>query len=444
MCSSFSASTSFPGIHSRSENAMLMTVLDEKRPSARSLALTQPYCSLGRMGELERHDSPWTRVATSHSVTYAPVRKSNAYVRAMYSYVVDLFASIVAAARVLCAFDVFLSLAFTTTSTCLYWFLDMGAAVNISWTAVSFAIIIPITSGISLSFQRREKALAELGMLLGHLTSIWSCAHSWLVPSTRKEGGPKLVLLLDNFVEAPEQKREELRTLFDALLVALIAYLDAERWGRARNTIRCIGGDVEQCERMAIAHGSRMQFAGHMHRVRVLCQDFKRAGLDGGQCHRLDQYVTIALAAYERLCAINECVALVQIEPLSVTACKIHASASMRACPPVCMRIPPAMLAPPNPRTLASSASAPLWRTGTAHHRRSAPSLECTFFLLGPCTGPILLSSAWATRAQSGIYGSHCCSRVARSSSSAACTVQCSLSRTSSHVATQACMPMWM
>eukprot|EP00900_Chrysochromulina_parva_P017649 jgi/Chrpa1/25886/Chrysochromulina_OHIO_Genome00025760-RA len=219
------------------------------------------------MGELERHDSPWTRVATSHSVTYAPVRKSNAYVRAMNNYVVDLFASIVAAARVLCAFDVFLSLAFTTTSTCLYWFLDMGAAVNISWTAVSFAIIIPITSGISLSFQRREKALAELGMLLGHLTSIWSCAHSWLVPSTRKEGGPKLVLLLDNFVEAPEQKREELRTLFDALLVALIAYLDAERWGRARNTIRCIGGDVEQCERMAIAHGSRMQFAGHMHRA---------------------------------------------------------------------------------------------------------------------------------------------------------------------------------
>ena len=320
--------------------SIAFTVLDEKPPSARSLALTQPYCSLGRMGELERHDSPWTRVATSHSVTYAPVRKSNAYVRAMNNYVVDLFASIVATARVLCAFDVFLSLAFTTTSTCLYWFLDMGAAVNISWTAVSFAIIIPITSGISLSFQRREKALAELGMLLGHLTSIWSCAHSWLVPSTRKEGGPKLVLLLDNFVEAPEQKREELRTLFDALLVALIAYLDAERWGRARNTIRCIGGDVEQCERMAIAHGSRMQFAGHMHRVRVLCQDFKRAGLDGGQCHRLDQYVTIALAAYERLCAINECVALVQIEPLSVTACKIHASASMRACPPVCMRIP--------------------------------------------------------------------------------------------------------
>ena len=365
--------------------SIAFTVLDEKPPSARSLALTQPYCSLGRLGELERHDSPWTRVATSHSVTYAPVKKSNAHVRAMYNYVVDLFASIVATARVLCAFDVFLSLAFTTTSTCLYWFLDMGAAVNISWTAVSFAIIIPITSGISLSFQRREKALAELGMLLGHLTSIWSCAHSWLVPSTRKEGGPKLVLLLDNFVEAPEQKREELRTLFDALLVALIAYLDAERWGRARNTIRCIGGDVEQCERMAIAHGSRMQFAGHMHRVRTMCQDFKRAGLDGGQCHRLDQYVTIAVAAHERLCAINECVPSPRSNLGVSPYIQIHAS-----CAPVCERFHPAMLAPPGPRALTSSASAPLWRTGTAHHRRSAPLLECTSFLLGPCTGPIL------------------------------------------------------
>ena len=39
----------------------------------------------------------------------------------------------------------------------------------------------------------------------------------------------------------------------------------------------------------------------------MMNQDLKRVGLQGGEVHRLDQYITISVAAFEKLCAIKEC-----------------------------------------------------------------------------------------------------------------------------------------
>ena len=260
--------------------------------------LESPYCTVGDWDELER--ATWVGMATSYALSLPHAIKRNAW----KYYLVDLCASLMATSRVMVALDVFLACGLTVLSTCLYWYYDRGVAVSMSWTAVSFAVIFPISQGIAFSFTRRETALRELGTLMGHLGSIFDAAHTWVVPN-KKEGSPKQVPVFENY-EDPEAKRAKLRALFDALLLALIAYFDAERWGRARHTIRFLGGDVEQRELMGMAHTCRLEVMALLKRVRMMNQDLKRVGLAGGEVHRLDQYVTISTAAFERLCAIKE------------------------------------------------------------------------------------------------------------------------------------------
>ena len=264
-------------------------------------ALGQSYCTIGRWQEME--DNPqWAGIALSYTLHPPPAVKRHAW----RYYLVDLFASVLATGRVMIALDVFLGLSLTVLSTCVYWFYDRTIGVNMSWTAVSFAVIFPISQGISFSFTRRENALRELSFMLGHLQSIFCAAHTWVVPNKNKDGpGPKWVPVFENY-DDPITKRLRMRCLFDALLVAIIAYFDSERWGRARHTVQCIGGDIEQRELMAAAHTSRLQVNRLLDRVRMMNQDLKRVGLAGGEVHRLDQYVTIATAAFERLCAIKE------------------------------------------------------------------------------------------------------------------------------------------
>ena len=60
-----------------------------------------------------------------------------------------------------------------------------------------------------------------------------------------------------------------------------------------------------------------------------------RAGLQGGEVHRLDQYITIATAAFERLCAIKECAQLDRLDvPHTVPSpCAWTRSVHMPHCP---------------------------------------------------------------------------------------------------------------
>ena len=267
-------------------------------------ALMRSYCSIGSWGEMERADPPWVCVATSYALHHPPARRRHGWRK----YPLDLFASVIAASQFLLHFDVGLAVALTVASTCSYWYCSLDSAVSMSWTAISFAIIFPITQGIALSFKRREAALRELGTLLGNVTAIWAAALTWKVPArnpSSSDGRPKFVPVFENY-EDPESKRQHLRAVFDALLVALIAYCDAERWGRARNSIRCTGGDQEQRELQAIANRSRLQFGLLLGRVRMMAQDLKTVGLAGGEVHRLDSYTTIAASAFERLCSIKE------------------------------------------------------------------------------------------------------------------------------------------
>ena len=43
------------------------------------------------------------------------------------------------------------------------------------------AVIFPVSQGIGMGFKRRERALTELGNLLGNLKQVWGALHTWLV-----------------------------------------------------------------------------------------------------------------------------------------------------------------------------------------------------------------------------------------------------------------------
>ena len=210
--------------------------------------LEQPYCTIGGVGEVKR----WP-AAAAHYMLHTSVLAAR---HPCWYFGVDLLSSFVSTARVMITMDVALATLFTATSTCMYWVIDRDSASDMSWTAISFAVIFPITHGISFSFARREKALNELGTLVAHLSSIYSAAFTWVVPN-KKDTGPKQVPVFQNYPD-PAEKSEKLRVLYDALFVAIITYFDTERWGRSRHTVRCIGGQTEQRNLMALAHTSRL------------------------------------------------------------------------------------------------------------------------------------------------------------------------------------------
>jgi len=270
---------------------------------AESGPLEVPYCSIGAWKELVRENPGWVQISVRCN---AMPRKPAVpcLPNSIATYVLNLNASVVSAAFLLFRADVLLGMFLTVSTTLVYWHWYRHIASTMSWNVISLAVIFPVSQGIVLSFRRREEALRELGTLLGALTSIWAAAHTWKVPS--KASKDRHVLILDNYENA-QTAGLAMRDLFDKFLVALVAYLDCARWGRAHHSIRCSGGHLEQQELQAIAHDARLRVASLLTSVRKMTQDFKATGgLAGGETHRLDQYVTIGAVALEKLCALKE------------------------------------------------------------------------------------------------------------------------------------------
>jgi hypothetical protein len=196
----------------------------------------------------------------------------------------NLVGSFVIAVAVLCTADVLLGCMLSVGYTMCYWYWGQHLAVGMSWHIVSLALIIPISQGISMGFKRREQALSEINILLGHLTVLWGAVHTW---NMKSPDGP-WVRLLDVFPD-PAAVKHDLRALAEELLSALVTYTHMRRNGRARHSMSYYEAELK--ELTEDTHKQRLLVCACIARFQRLVQDLKAIGLPGGEAHRLDSYV---------------------------------------------------------------------------------------------------------------------------------------------------------
>jgi hypothetical protein len=250
--------------------------------------------------------SGWLALARQHAVdargAHRSLVKSEGSTKAV---LLNLLGSLEVTASCTLTFDGLLGCLLTTVCTLWYWKYKPDAAASMTWTAVSMAVIFPISQGISIAFKRREQALAEFGALHAHCLALWGAAHTWNCKN--KDG--EFVPVLDLF-EDPEQASKDLWELWEGFLAALVVYFQVPRSGRARQqswlTVHCCGGDREQLELESIAIEQRIVVEGFIFRMQRLVQKMKTKGLSGGEAHRLDQYISKIGISFGRLSLLKE------------------------------------------------------------------------------------------------------------------------------------------
>ena len=80
-------------------------------------------------------------------------------------------------------YDAVLGCAIASLSILFYWNIEHTRdGVKMDWNILSMAVIFPISQGIVMGFNRRERALAMFADLLGNLRALWGAAHHWQLP----------------------------------------------------------------------------------------------------------------------------------------------------------------------------------------------------------------------------------------------------------------------
>jgi hypothetical protein len=214
----------------------------------------------------------------------------------------NLIASFLLATRALLSYDAILGCVLAFTSVYIFCNdpdLD-GISANMDWNLVSMAVIFPISQCIGWAFSRREQALALLGTIMALMTRLWSAKHTWVA---KNDAG--VLVPLYKLLDYPEA-RADYHELYGSLLASLVAYLDHSRYTRARHALGLFGADRNQMERKGLALELKIHFDGQLSRVQAMIQEIKARGLNGGEAHRLDSYVSQIGVAFDQLTMIKE------------------------------------------------------------------------------------------------------------------------------------------
>ena len=98
--------------------------------------------------------------------------------------------------------------------------------------------------------------------------------------------------------------------VFGQLLAALVSYLEVPRYRRARHValgVNCLRGGKQEARMLeAVTHEQNLLVITGIASIQKIVQDMKMRGLDGGQTHRLDQYVSKVAIAFDHLAYLKE------------------------------------------------------------------------------------------------------------------------------------------
>jgi hypothetical protein len=169
---------------------------------------------------------------------------------------------------------------------------------TMNWTLLSFAIVIPMSSSISMAFTRREKALASIAALRSLLFSIYQGHASWDWGTSLPTGRTQ------SKVDWLKHSDEVLKDIM-AMSHDLTRYLTMPSTSRARH--RIMPHEKKQ------AHDGR-EFGDDLmnavltrvNRISLYCEILKLEGLPGNEAARLRQWEREVVLQIETLQVIKE------------------------------------------------------------------------------------------------------------------------------------------
>jgi len=248
-------------------------------------------------------------------------------------FAMDLFSAVVVFLSMLMNVESFLGLALTVGATLLNYYLvlmkEETSRTEYDWNGtlptvlLSFAVITPISSSITMAFTRRESALRSLAsfrsavynLYVAHASWDWSEAHKKKGRRGCVENNDDMVTVYGqeynnseddykpiDFVQHSETTLRQLIHLSDALY----QYLTLPTATRARQRVTSKGRleskEILTCGRSLFT----LNVNGRMIMISQLCEALKYRGMPGNEASRIRQWENFITNAMEDLRNIKE------------------------------------------------------------------------------------------------------------------------------------------
>ena len=251
-----------------------------------------------RMAKEEQHDASSSSSCTEMDAKECKVRekaKHNAAWLLLYnSYSTGMvlvfhLITLESVVSVLLGVSLTLYLFYTTTEENI-----QGNSMN--WVLLSFAVITPLASSVSMAFARREQALSCIAVLRATLLQMYLAHAVWdWGKGTEDSPSGKCSTSLD----AGSHSATVLHVM-DCLQKDLVRFLTMPNGARARHrTTRHGRGEAQEIEGVsAPIYG---QIVSHLSSLSRLCEDLKRVGLPGNEASRIRQWEHGLLSEIEKL-----------------------------------------------------------------------------------------------------------------------------------------------
>jgi len=195
-----------------------------------------------------------------------------------------------------------------TVVTWLYWENAQQYSASIDWNIISLTVILPTGSGIRMAYRRRESALHHLANLQANLRELWGAFHYWKIPTPDKSF--KSAMYAQRDAEQIKDGQAAVDQVVGQFLAAMVTYFQMPRYRRARHVAlginRFHGGRDDATMIESITHEQNLLCITCISNIQKMVQDMKLRGLDGGQTHRLDQYVSKVAIAFDHLVFLKE------------------------------------------------------------------------------------------------------------------------------------------
>jgi hypothetical protein len=168
-----------------------------------------------------------------------------------------------------------------------------GSTLN--WVLLSFAVITPLSAAISMTFSRRDRALATLASVRSTLTELYTAHAVWDWGFKNGEESAGRTKSGVNWLEHSDNTCREILAICDKLS----RWLTLPSSTRARH--RTLFGKVEAVEISKVANPLFESIIEHFGTLASLCENLKRYGLPPNEATRIRQWERMVLDHVENL-----------------------------------------------------------------------------------------------------------------------------------------------
>jgi hypothetical protein len=174
---------------------------------------------------------------------------------------------------------------------------DGGA---MSWTLLTFAVVTPLSSSVSMAFTRREEALKYLKTVRSTVIALYLAHASWDWPSRQKPDTGRIGSSEVDWVEFGDDALHELALLVEELRL----YLLLPTTTRARHRVTPIG-QREAMTIRSLSSSIHSSLICRMGSISAKCEFLKLHGLPGNEASRMRQWEQFVTDAIEGLVYIK-------------------------------------------------------------------------------------------------------------------------------------------